>query len=111
MNVAAHSAEELEVLRRQVEQLTKEKAELLATNRLQAFEIEKLKRQLWSPKSERYVPGEDQQRKFFEEPEAAPSQPAPEKGRSAQASAGSRGARSRWIHCCLGRRSGCRIPI
>ena len=56
MNVAAHSAEELEVLRRQVEQLTKEKAELLATNRLQVFEIEKLKRQLWSPKSERYVP-------------------------------------------------------
>jgi len=88
-SAAAHPAEELWVLRRQVEQLAKEKAELLATNRLQAFEIEKLKRQLWSPKSERYVSGDDRQGKLFEEPPATP--PLPARNQSGMRQSGRRG--------------------
>jgi len=74
------SVDEIGRLRQENEQLRTQNGELLTTNRLQAFEIEKLKRQLWNPKSERYAPGEDRQQKLFEEPEPAAPEPASKRG-------------------------------
>jgi transposase len=55
-----------------IDVLKKENTELRQLNRLLALKIEKLERQLWSPKSERYTPDEKQQT-LFAEPEHAPA--------------------------------------
>jgi transposase len=66
-----YSAEEVEGLRREVEELRRDK-------RMLELKVEKLQRQLWSPKSERYAPGEDRrQGKLFAEPAAATPPAAP----------------------------------
>lgn len=78
------SAAEVERMARELGQLrgeqrawAAEREALLTTNRLQAFEIAKLKRELWSPKSERYTPDETRQGQLFcDEPAPVVSVPA-----------------------------------
>ena len=82
MIAAAAPAEEIGLLR-------KENDELRQLNRLLALKVEKLERQLWSPKSERYVPDDTGQQKLFAEPEVepVPAEPAEESpSRTGQAS-------------------------
>ena len=57
--------------------LKKENEELRQINRLLALKVEKLERQLWSPKSERYLPDDTGQQKLFFEPELDPSPAVP----------------------------------
>src|ERR1035438_4975336 len=57
--------------------LKKENEELRQLNRLLALKVEKLERQLWSPKSERYVPDDKGQQKLFAEPELDPAPALP----------------------------------
>ncbi len=55
--------------------LIRENAELRQLNRLLELKVEKLERQLWSPKSERYAPDKNQQKLFTElQPAATPAQ-------------------------------------
>lgn len=72
-------AREIDQLRGEKQAWATERETLLATNRLQAFEIEKLRRELWSPKSERYVPDETKQGKLFDDPVQPASAPEPER--------------------------------
>jgi hypothetical protein len=58
--------------------LKKENEELRQLNRLLALKVEKLERQLWSPKSERYVPDDTGQQKLFAEPKVEPAPAMPE---------------------------------
>jgi hypothetical protein len=53
--------------------LKKENEELRQLNRLLALKVEKLERQLWSPKSERCLLDDKGQQKFFAEPEPVPA--------------------------------------
>ena len=69
--------------------LKKENEELRQLNRLLALKVEKLERQLWSPKSERYLPDDKGQQKLFAETkhDPAPAVPAtPNPSRKAQTS-------------------------
>lgn len=54
----------------------KENESLRRENRLLELKVEKLQRQLWAPKSERHVPGDENQGRLFAE--AKPAAPAPE---------------------------------
>jgi len=79
---AAAPAEEIGLLR-------KENEELRQLNHLLALKVEKLERQLWSPKSERYLPDDKGQQKLFAETkhDPAPAVPAtPNPSRKAQTS-------------------------
>ena len=58
--------------------LRKENEELRQLNRLLALKVEKLERQLWSPKSERYLPDDTGQQKLFAEPKVEPAPASPE---------------------------------
>src|ERR1035438_10074501 len=74
--------------------LKKENEELRQLNRLLALKVEKLERQLWSPKSERYLPDDKGQQKLFAEPklDPAPVVPAtPNPPRKAQTSRNPKG--------------------
>jgi transposase len=55
--------------------LRKETEELRQLNHRLALKVEKLERQLWSPKSERYVSDDKRQQKSFAEPKLAPALP------------------------------------
>ena len=57
--------------------LKKENEELRQLNRLLALKVEKLERQLWSPKSERYFPDDKEQQKLFAEPKLDPAPAVP----------------------------------
>ena len=65
----------------EAEQLRRDNAALTVKVQLLEFEVRKLKHDLWGRKSERFVPGEDRQEKFFEDlpapvaPTPAPSAP------------------------------------
>lgn len=59
--------------------LLQENEALRRENRLLELKVEKLQRQLWSPKSERYVPGDENQGRLFGEPAPVPPPPPPAK--------------------------------
>lgn len=57
-------------------QVLRENEALHRENRLLELEVQKLERQLWSPRSERYGPGDENQSRLFEEPVPTPPPPA-----------------------------------
>lgn len=63
----------------EAEQLRRDSAALTLKVQLLEFEVRRLKHDLWGRKSERFVPGEDRQEKFFEDLPApvAPTPPLP----------------------------------